>query len=301
MSQSNNINLLQQLLDKHVYSLFTEKQLEDLSADDKIITTDLSWQDINLYFPNKSSFLSSIKIYGETIFQRIDSEDNFEAFSLITRCRNIGEKVQIRHAAAGLKLYLYRNPETMIYNTYLKEILIKAFERYNMQGSALYSILSKGYNHSCTPEELKEMLGVNYINSMLKSRVLSPAENIVHELFNDGQIPFYFNIDLRRSVIGRGSKIIEINFEIIDNIVLLRLKRNRPTYMSFILAQLIELFPFDYPFLEEDIKKVDDKTVEKIYMMIKHIEDDPDYLKIANSTLIRWKLQTLFNIASPTE
>lgn len=59
-----------------------------------------------------------------------------------------------------------------------------------MKGEALYSILSQGYEYSCTPDELKKLLGVNYINSMLKVRVLSPAENIIRGLFDQGAIPF---------------------------------------------------------------------------------------------------------------
>lgn len=289
---ANNIVQLQKLFDKWIYSTLDEEKLIDIASVGQFVVNTLSWENIYEYFPNKADFYSSLNIYAETIIQRKDDQDNFTTYQLLCRCKVIDEKnIQIKHEPSGLRLYLYRRSDAMIYNSYFKEIFIKAFERYSMKGEALYYILSKGYEYSYTPEELKELFGVNYINSMLKVRVLSPAERIIRELFDQGILPFFFNITLERSIIGRGSKIIKIRFNIIDNIILLRLKRCRDDHMRFIMSQLTELFPFDYPFLEEDLKKADDQAIENIYHMIRHIEDDPDYLKIATSTLIRYKLQ----------
>lgn len=295
MLQNNNIIILQQLFDKYIYSEYTEEQLTDLDANDRIITTELDWEDVYQYFPTKEAFSSSVQIYSGTIIQ-IPQKGGFDSYSLITRCHDIGNSVRIRHVPAGLKFYLYRHPSAVICNSYFQEILIQSFEKYSLKGSALYSILSKGYQYSCTPEELKSLLEVNYINSMLKFRVISPAEKIVRELYNEGKIPFYFTFESKRSVIGQGSKIIEFQFNTIDNLVLLRRKRERPIYMDCIMSQLTKLFPFDYPFLEEDIKKLDDKTVENIYNMIKNIESDQDYHKIDTSTLIKYKLQQGYKV-----
>lgn len=296
MSESNIIQL-QKLFDECIYSTLDEEKLRSIAFDSQLVENNLEWDKIYKYFPRKEDFYASLKVYGETIIQRKDGQDNFATYRLLCRCKTIDEKsLLIKHESDGLRLYLYRDPNATIHNSHFKAVFIKAFERYSMKGEALYSILSQGYEYSCTPDELKKLLGVNYINSMLKVRVLSPAENIIRGLFDQGAIPFFTNIMLDRSVLGRGSKIIKMRFNIIDNLVLLRQKRCRADHMKFIMSQLTDLFPFDYPFLEEDIKKTSDKTIEDIYHMIRYIDKDPDYLKIGVSTLIRYKLQQKYGI-----
>lgn len=299
MLQNNNIILLQKLFDKYIYSTFTEEEeLITLSAAHRMITTELDWTDIHKDFPTKESFSSSVQIYSKTVIQLLQ-KGGFDSYSLVTRCQDMGNSVRISHVPAGLRLYLYRQPSAMICNSHFQEIFIRAFERYNIRGGALYSLLSKGYQNSCTPEELKELLEVNYINSMLKVRVLSPAEKIVRELFDAGIISFYFKVEVKRSVIGRGSKIIEFQFNVIDNLVLLRQKRKRPVYMKFIMSQLTELFPFDYPFLEESINTLGNKEIEQIHIMIRDIKKDPDYKKMATSTLVKYKIQQIYKVKFP--
>jgi len=296
MSESNIVQL-QKLFDECIYSTLDEEKLRDIAFASQLVENNLEWDKIYKYFPQKEDFYASLNVYGETIIQYKDGQDNFATYRLLCRCKTLDEKnLLIKHEPDGLRLYLYRDPNAIIHNSYFKEIFIKAFERYSMKGEVLYSILSQGYEYSCTPDELKGLLGVNYINSMLKVRVLSPAENIIRGLFDQGIIPFFIDITLDRSVLGRGSKIIKMRFNIIDNLVLLRQKRCRADRMKFIMSQLTELFPFDYPFLEEDIKKTSDKTIEDIYHMIRYIDKDPDYLKIGVSTLIRYKLQQEYGI-----
>ena len=85
-------------------------------------------------------------------------------------------------------------------------------------------------------------------------------------------------------------------FDIINEIDVLRLARLRPEYMKFIMQQLKKLYPFDYPFIEEKIIKREDKTIHEIYTMLSGIEEDPDFHKIATSTLVKFKLRQDFNI-----
>ena len=109
-------------------------------------------------------------------------------------------------------------------------------------------------------------------------------------------MPFYIKINIGRAVIGRGSKISTVAFDIINEIDVLRLARLRPEYMKFIMQQLKKLYPFDYPFIEEKIIKREDKTIHEIYTMLSGIEEDPDFHKIATSTLVKFKLRQDFNI-----
>lgn len=118
----------------------------------------------------------------------------------------------------------------------------------------------------------------------------------MQELFDDKLIPFYFTINLDRSVMEPGNRIIRINFSVTDNLVILRRKRLRPSYIDFIKSILIKIFPFNYPFIEEDIKKLDDVTVERIYILTRDIEKDPDFQKIDTATLIGYKLQHEYGI-----
>ena len=101
----------------------------------------------------------------------------------------------------------------------------------------------------------------------------------------------------RSAVIGRGSKINTVAFDIINEIDVLRLARLRPEYMKFIIQQLKKLYPFDYPFIEEKIIKREDKTIHEIYTMLSRIEEDPDFHKIATPTLVKFKLRQDFNIS----
>lgn len=294
---SNNIVQIQRLFDKYIYSLYDENILMDVENEDKLIENRLSWNNIYEFFENKKDFYSSMNIYaGTTIYTPLPNE-YYESCRLLSFFKSADDGVRIKHDPKGLRLYLYRQPDSEINNGDLKGIFTEPFERYKMKGDILYSFLTKGYQYKCTPEELKQQLGINYINSMLKVKILSPAEKIVKSLFDQGSIPFYFKINFERSIMGPGNRIIKIHFETVDNIVLLRQKRMRPNYMKFIMSQLIKFCPFDYPFIEEySLKKIDDGAIESIYEMIRNIEKDPDFHKLATSTLVKFKLCHDFGI-----
>lgn len=87
-------------------------------------------------------------------------------------------------------------------------------------------------------------------------------------------MPFYIKINIGRAVIGRGSKISTVAFDIINEIDVLRLARLRPEYMKFIMQQLKKLYPFDYPFIEEKLLK------EKIKLYMKYTQCYPELKKI---------------------
>ena len=290
-----NIIQLQRLFDKYIYSLYDEASLIAIEKQEKYIETTLATENIYEFFDNKEEFYSNLCVYTDTII-KLYANDGYEVCKLVHFIKNEKGSIRIKHDPLGLRLYLYRHPDAEINNSYIKAIFIKSFERYKMKGDVLYSFLTKGYQYSCTPEELKKQLGINYINSMLKVKILSPAEKIVQELFDDKLIPFYFTINLDRSVMEPGNRIIRINFSITDNLVILRRKRLRPSYIDFIKSILIKIFPFNYPFIEEDIKKLDDVTVERIYILTRDIEKDPDFQKIDTATLIGYKLQHEYGI-----
>ncbi len=85
-------------------------------------------------------------------------------------------------------------------------------------------------------------------------------------------------------------------FDIINEIDVLRLARLRPEYMKFYNATIEEAISIRYPFIEEKIIKREDKTIHEIYTMLSGIEEDPDFHKIATSTLVKFKLRQDFNI-----
>lgn len=293
---SNNIIQIQKLFDKHIYSLYDENSLIEIEEEEKTIENRLSWDNIYEFFSCKEDFYSSIKIYAGTTIYIPSPNDYFEICLLIASLKETPDGIRIKHHPKGLRFYLYRQPYAEINNGYLKGIFMKSFERYKMKGDVLYSFLTKGYQYNCTPEELKQLLGINYINSMLKVKILSPAENTLKNLFDKGEIPFYFKTNFDRSIMTPGNRIINIQFIIVDNIIILRQKRLRPEHMHFIISQLIKLLPFDYPFIEEELKQRNDATIEDIYKMIRDIEKDPDYHKIAPATLIKFKLNQNFGI-----
>lgn len=290
-----NIIQLQKLFDKYIYSLYDEASLIAIDKQEKYIETTLTADNIYEFFDNQEDFYVNLRVYTDTII-KLYTNDGYEICKLIHFIKKEGDNIRIKHDSLGLRLYLYRHPNAEINNSYIKALFIKSFERYKMKGDVLYSFLTKGYQYSCTPEELKEQLGINYINSMLKVKILSPAEKIVKELFDNKLIPFYFTISFDRSVMEPGNRIIRINFKVTDNLIILRQKRLRPDYIDFIKSVLIKFFPFNYPFIEEDIKKLDDITVEKIYILTRDIEKDPDFHKIDTTTLIGYKLQHEYGI-----
>lgn len=291
-TESNFVNfrLLFNLLDKEIYS-----SLSDQESSYNVMSF-IPWDCINQIFPSKELFLSTLSIYHQTIIVEKSENGNFKMRPLVLSCEVNENGVEIDHSTSALKAYLFHTTESTAENSYIEEVFKNAISKYNLRSDILYSIVSKSNHYKSSPENLKDKLNINYTNSMLKSRILIPIEETIHKLYLDGKLPFYFTIKTERAVIGRGSKMNNIIINTINYLELLRIKRLRPGYMASIMEEIIKLFPFDYPFIESDLNKFDDKCIERIYQMIKFIDSDPDYHKIATPTLVRFKLQQEYGI-----
>lgn len=284
------IRRLLDLLDEQIYSSFLEQEQS------RSISSFIPWKVVHQFFTSEKVFLSTLSLYHQTIISEIKPNGNFKMSPLVVSCDINDDGVEIEHITSALKSYLFHEENSIAENSYIEEVFTNALSKYNIKSDVLYSIVSKGTQYKTSPEELKDVLGINYSNAMLKSRVLLPIEKTINNLYNEYLLPFYFTFQTERSTIGRGSKTNGVTINIINHLDLLRLKRERPTYMEFIMSQLTQLFPFDYPFLEDDIKRMDDKAVADINIMIRDIEHDSDYNKIATSTLIKYKLQQDFKV-----
>lgn len=75
MSESNIIQL-QKLFDECIYSTLDEEKLRSIAFDSQLVENNLEWDKIYKYFPRKEDFYASLKVYGETIIQRKDGQDN---------------------------------------------------------------------------------------------------------------------------------------------------------------------------------------------------------------------------------
>lgn len=287
---SFEIRRMLDLLDKHIYSSFSEHE-ESAS-----ISSFIDWPSIRLFFPIDSVFLSTLSLYHQTIICESSPNDNFKMCPLVLSCEVNDRGVEIEHNTSALKSYLFPSKTSTIENSYIKEIFINALSKYKLESDVLYDIVSKGKQFRSSPEELKKLLKINYANAMLKSRVLIPIQKSIYNLYQEYLLPFYFTIQTERAIVGSGSKTNGVTINTINHLDMLRLKRERQSYMIFIMERLTELFPFDYPFLEEDIKLLSDESIEEICDMIKNIKQDPDYNKMETSILIKWKLQDKYNI-----
>lgn len=286
---SHSFRSLLALLDEQVYSSFSNQE-KNYS-----ITSYISWDTIYKYFPNKNAFFAILLLYHQTIVKEI-TKSGFKMRPLVMSCDEQATGIEIEHNTAALSIYLYHDDKSIIENTYVADVFLNALSKFNMKSDVLYEIISKGKPYKTSPEELKAMLGINYTNAMLNSRILIPVEKAISKLYMEGSLPFYVKINIERAVIGRGSKINNVAFDIINEIDLLRLARMRAEYMNFIMQQLRKLYPFDYPFIEEEIIKREDKTIHEIYSMLYNIEEDPDFHKLATPTLVKFKLRQHFNI-----
>lgn len=278
------------LFDEQIYSSFS------IQKKSYCITSYISWDSIYKYFPNQSAFFSILALYHQTVVREV-TKSGFKMRPLVISCDENNTGIEIKHNTDALSIYLYHADKSTIENTYIANVFLNALSKFNMKSDVLYEIISKGKTYKTSPEELKAMLGINYTNAMLKSRILIPIEKVISKLYMEGSLPFYIKINIGRAVIGRGSKINTVAFDIINEIDVLRLARLRSEYMKFIMQQLKKLYPFDYPFIEEKIIKREDKTIHEIYTMLSRIEEDPDFHKIATPTLVKFKLRQDFNIS----
>lgn len=285
-----NFRSLLILLDDQVYKSFSEDE------GSYSITSFISWEAIRKIFPIDSVFLSTFSVYHQTIINEKGANGNFKMRPLVISCEVNDIGVKIEHNTSALSTYLFHDDKSSVENNYFEEVFLNALSKFNLKSEILYSIISKGQQYKASPEDFKELLGINYSNAMLTSRVLFPMEKSIRQLYSIGKIPFYVTINTEKAVIGRGGKINNIVINIINDIDLLRVKRLRPEHMLFIMQSLTKLLPFDYPFLEEGIKVLSDKDVEDIFLYIKNIEKDPDFGKLDTSILIRYKLQQTYGI-----
>jgi len=282
--QQYNILLLLQLFDKHIYSSITENLCSES------LENFIAIADINTIFDTTSELLNSLEFYSQYLVRLTTDKECI--FPLIEEYHLEKEGLYITHNQNAIRHYLYRNNHVTIYNGAIQLLFAKAFTHSNH----IYSFLSKGYEHTCTPDELRALLQMNYSNSFLLPRVLRPAENAIYSLFQNAKIPFYFTSTLQRSMLGKGGKIIGVNFQVIDYVVSLRQNRLRGSYIVFIIESLKKFFPWDFPFYREKIEMLNDVVIEDIFKMIKNLDKDPDYNKIDPSILIRYKLQEQFGV-----
>ena len=290
-----NILSVLNLFDKYIYSNVSESSEELASSS---LHTFITWPRVHEVFPKedeKELLHNSLNYYAQTLIE-IQEENLTFIIPLVESYSITSTGVNITHNYKGLKCLLYRTSNIVIHNSVTEVLFTSTFPRCILQGEILYSFLSSGYKYTCTPDELRSLLKTNYTNAELHARVLRPAEKSVLKLYQEAKIPFYFQIQMEKSIVGYGGRIMAITFELIDYIVLLRLKRMRAHYMEYIMEQLMILFPFDYPFLEEGIECLSDDIVASIFTMIKNIESDPDYHKVELSTLIRYKLQENYKV-----
>lgn len=294
MFHYNQIITLLNIFDDQIYTTLSEENVSGT------VNSFISSETILKYFSTREEFILSLSVYIQTIIEeKIESSQDILAYPLVRKIKSTKEGVEIIHDYKALQLYLHPYEQITILNSFIKAVFVNALSKYNLKADILYDLLTQNSLYNCTPESLKATLGINYTNSMLKMRVLDPVESTIHKLYQNGELPFYISITVEKSLFGSGGKIIGINFETNNHLAVLRLARLRPCHIQFITDKLIELFPFDYPFLEEGINQLNDKAVDTIFHMIKDIELDPDYGKIETSTLIKYKLKHQYQISVP--
>lgn len=284
-----NLRKLLLLLDRHIYSTFSS------SRDAYTLSSHISWENINKVFSSKELLVSSLSLYNQTIV-RETGKSLFKSSPFVVSCEVNDTGLDIVHNAAGLSVFLSSKDRTAIENSAVTNLFLSALEKFKMRGDILYHIISKGEQYNSSPEELKETLGITYTNAMLKSRVLRPVENSINELYQSGLLPFYIKTTAKRAVIGMGHKTTDVVIDIFHEIEILKLSRMRKASMDYIMGELIKFFPFDYPFIENDLNQVDDKTIDDVCNMIKNIKSDPDFGKLAVPALVKYKLQHEFRI-----
>ena len=294
MFHYNQIITLLNIFDDQIYTTLPEENISGT------INSFISSETILKYFKTTEEFMFSLSIYIQTIIkERLEDPQNLLAYPLVRKIKSTKGGVEIIHDYKALQLYLHPYEKVTILNSFIKAVFVNALSKYNLKADILYDLLTQNSLYSCTPESLKATLGINYTNSMLKMRILDPVESAIHKLYQNGELPFYISITIEKSLFGSGGKIIGVNFETNNHLAVLRLARLRPYHIQFIIDKLIELLPFDYPFLEEGINQLDDKAIDTIYHMIRDIKLDPDYGKIETSTLIKYKLQHQYQITGP--
>ncbi|MCE9046986.1 hypothetical protein K0G17_19900 [Bacteroides fragilis] len=294
MFHYNQIITLLNIFDDQIYTTLSEENVSGT------VNSFISSETILKYFSSREEFILSLSVYIQTIIEeKIESSQDILAYPLVRKIKSTKEGVEIIHDYKALQLYLHPHEQITILNSFIKAVFVNALSKYNLKADILYDLLTQNSLYSCTPESLKATLGINYTNSMLKMRILDPVESTIHKLYQNGELPFYISITVEKSLFGSGGKIIGVNFETNNHLAVLRLARLRPCHIQFITDKLIELLPFDYPFLEEGINQLNDKAVDTIFHMIKDIELDPDYGKIETSTLIKYKLKHQYQISVP--
>lgn len=294
MFHYNQIITLLNIFDNQIYTTLSEENVSGT------VNSFISSETILKYFSTREEFILSLSVYIQTIIEeKIESSQDILAYPLVRKIKSTKEGVEIIHDYKALQLYLHPYEQITILNSFIKAVFVNALNKYNLKADILYDLLTQNSLYSCTPESLKATLGINYTNSMLKMRILDPVESTIHKLYQNGELPFYISITVEKSLFGSGGKIIGVNFETNNHLAVLRLARLRPCHIQFITDKLIELLPFDYPFLEEGINQLNDKAVDTIFHMIKDIELDPDYGKIETSTLIKYKLKHQYQISVP--
>ena len=111
---------------------------------------------------------------------------------LVISCDEHNAGIEIKHNTDALSIYLYHADKSTIENTYIANVFLNALSKFNMKSDVLYEIISKGKTYKTSPEELKAILGINYTNAMLKSRILIPIEKVISKLYQEGLLAILY-------------------------------------------------------------------------------------------------------------
>lgn len=282
-----NIIHILSFLDSYIYANYSKIELtEAANVSDKI-----SKSDISRHF-DVSEWNNSIGVYAQTIIRVYSSANDFEVYTLVKEYKEDKENVIITHNSIALQYYLFPTKDVEIINSHIKSVFVTALRQHKFNAEIFFDRVMRTRNYSCTPDDFKADFGVNYINALLRVKLISPIERKIQEMYDTGILPFYINCDVQRSLFAPGGKIVKFKFNLIDHIQILREHRERPIYIKDISLKLQQMIPFDYPFVEPVLLEQTDNTIYSIYNMLMTIDQDPDYNKVDIGFLIKYRLKS---------
>lgn len=297
--ENYDIIQLHHLLDKYVYSQINYET--DLNR--KTIKNNISWKEILLFLhctsliEAKKQMKEAFYCYAQTFVTIYTENDFFSSYPLVIDVDATDTGIMIEHNAIALGHYLkHFDKKVEIWNRSIESLL---GQRLKSSGRIIYSYLCRGYENTISMEQLKKDLGSTLSNPQFLYRIIRPIEAEILSLYNKKLIPFYVKVEVQKSTLGSGGRLLGVTFKFIDEVSLIRQAKLLPEYLDYLEEQLLCIYPMEYPFLMEQIKELPTDIIEKIHNTIKYIGADPVAYELPIARVVKTKLEEDFNIQFP--
>lgn len=208
-----------------------------------------------------------------------EKKEEYRCAPIIQEYKYNKNAIHIKICLEALHIYLKRDCNfKIIYHRNLSSKYDKVEQVTSLLLTKVFENIQQG-GFRIPADAMKAMLDVEYNRpSLIETRLIEPAIRNINRCYDDGILLAGCNYSLRRSLVGKGGKIMSYDFKIKDRYLECQMGRDFADNIAKIKAIVHNQFPNYYPIIDYQINEI--KDPEFAYNLCKelsNIDQLPDY------------------------